>query len=158
VADQSYYLPGDMLMKADAMSMAHGLEVRVPFLDRRIMEFAGRLHASLLTPLRGPDKYLLREAARRRRAPDAITSAPKRGFNVPVAKLLRTTLKGLGAKLLVHEPDELAPFLEVSGIRKLWSEHQAGRANHGYVLWTLLTLATWRAGPAIDAPHSMIAA
>ena len=56
LADQRYYLPSDMLMKVDAMSMAHGLEVRVPFLDRRIMDFAGRLNIELLTPARGPDK------------------------------------------------------------------------------------------------------
>ena len=62
LADQTYYLPGDLLVKSDAMSMAHGVEVRVPFLDRRIMEFAGRLDSSLLTPVRGPDKKVLRAA------------------------------------------------------------------------------------------------
>ena len=60
VADQRYYLPGDMLMKTDSMSMAHGVEVRVPFLDRRVMEFANGLATTLVSPLCGPDKRLLR--------------------------------------------------------------------------------------------------
>jgi len=149
LADQNYYLPGDLLMKSDAMSMAHGIEVRVPFLDRRIMEFAGRVHASLLTPLRGPDKYLLREQANRSRViPRPVAAGRKRGFNVPIAKMLRTGLRSLGDSLLLREPDVFAPYFEPDGVRELWSDHQGGRANHGYVLWTLLTLATWRAGRA----------
>ena len=60
VADQRYYLPGDMLMKTDSMSMAHGVEGRVPFLDRRVMEFANGLATTLVSPLCGPDKRLLR--------------------------------------------------------------------------------------------------
>jgi asparagine synthase (glutamine-hydrolysing) len=158
LADQTYYLPGDLLMKSDAMSMAHGLEVRVPFLDRRIMEFAGRLHASLLTPLWGPDKYVLRQAAARSGVPASITKRGKRGFNVPVARLLRTALKPLGDALLCGEAELLAPHLDADGIRGLWDEHQQGRANHGYILWSLLTLAAWRAGPLIAAHRSLAAA
>jgi asparagine synthase (glutamine-hydrolysing) len=158
LADQTYYLPGDLLMKSDAMSMAHGLEVRVPFLDRRVMEFAGRLHASLLIPLFGPDKYVLRQAAARSGVPASITKRGKRGFNVPVAQLLRTALKPLGHALLCGEPELLAPHLDSDGIRGLWDEHQQGRANHGYVLWSLLTLAAWRAGPLLAARRSLAAA
>ena len=69
VGDQRYYLPGDMLMKTDSMSMAHGVEVRVPFLDRRIMEFANSLDGALISPLRGPDKRLLRPSRTTRPAP-----------------------------------------------------------------------------------------
>jgi asparagine synthase (glutamine-hydrolysing) len=145
LADQSYYLPGDLLMKADAMSMAHGIEVRVPFLDRRIMEFAGRVHASLLTPLMGPDKYVLRRQASRSRIPQRVAMSDKRGFSVPVANLLRTTLKTLGDSLLLRDPDVFAPDLDPDGVRQLWSGHQDGSANHGYVLWSLLSLAMWRA-------------
>jgi asparagine synthase (glutamine-hydrolysing) len=158
VADQAYYLPGDLLVKSDAMSMAHGLEVRVPFLDRRVMEFAGRIHTCLLTPLRGPDKLLLRRAAGRLGMPTSVTSAPKHGFNVPVARLLRNALRPLCDMFLNRNPDILAPYLDPDGIRKLWLDHQDGRANHGYVLWTLLTLAVWRACPRLTTDHSMIMA
>ncbi len=158
LADQSYYLPGDLLVKSDRMSMAHGIEVRVPFLDRRVMEFAGRLHASLLTPLCGPDKNVLRQAAMRSGIPLAVASSPKRGFNVPAAHLLRTALRRLGELLLFNEPDLLAPHFVSDGIRQLWSDHQEGRANHGYVLWALLTLAAWRIGPRTAVRRSPVAA
>ncbi len=144
LADQRYYLPSDMLMKVDAMSMAHGLEVRVPFLDRRIMEFAGRLDIELLTPARGPDKKLLRLALERLGAPSAIWRGAKRGFNVPVARLLRTGLSNLCQELLDREADRLAPYLDPVGVRRLWHEHRGRRANHGYALWCLLTFATWK--------------
>ena len=158
LADQSYYLPGDLLIKSDAMSMAHGLEVRVPFLDRRIMEFAGRLDASLLTPMRGPDKLMLRQAARDWGIPARIAAAPKHGFNVPAARLLRTALKPVGDMFLQANADVLAPHLDPDGIRRLWLDHQDGRGNHGYVLWALLTLGVWRAEPAVGDRRSMIAA
>ena len=65
------------------MSMATGLEVRVPFLDRRVMDFAGKLDLSLLTPLAGPDKRILRAVAARYGAPAVISRGRKRGFQVP---------------------------------------------------------------------------
>ena len=158
VADQFYYLPGDLLVKSDAMSMAHSLEVRVPFLDRRIMEFAGRLSHSLLTPFRGPDKRVLRAALMRQNIPDDIVSAPKRGFNVPVAHLLRTELKGLGDSLLDQHGDLFSPYLAPEGVRRLWSEHLEGRANHGYLLWAVLTLATWLSETRPKSRRPLVAA
>ncbi|MDH4184147.1 MAG: asparagine synthase-related protein, partial [Nitrospinota bacterium] len=143
LADQSYYLPSDMLLKVDAMSMAHGIEARLPFLDRRVMDFAGRLDSALLTPLLGPDKKILREALQKKGAPRSIVSQPKKGFNTPLAALLRTSLAGLGARYLDDEVERLYPFFAPSGIRAIWREHAAGRANHGYVLWSLLTFAIW---------------
>jgi asparagine synthase (glutamine-hydrolysing) len=144
VADQSYYLPADMLVKVDRMSMAAGLEVRVPFLDRRVMDFAGKLHSSLLIPWMGSDKHILRAAAARLGAPAAISGGRKRGFQVPVAKLLRTGLRGLGEELLVNRAEDLAPLLNPVAVCRHWRDHCSGAANHGYGLWALLTLASWR--------------
>ena len=144
LADQRYYLPSDMLMKVDAMSMAHGLEVRVPFLDRRIVDFAGKLDVGLLTPMCGPDKKILRLILDRIGAPRAISAGTKRGFNVPVARLLRDGLSGLGNKLLDKDADRLEPYFDLVGVRNLWNEHCERRANHGYALWCLLTFATWK--------------
>jgi asparagine synthase (glutamine-hydrolysing) len=139
-----YYLPGDLLVKCDATSMAHSLEVRVPFLDRRVMEFAGRLHSNLLTPLLGPDKRILRLALERTGIERRITAAPKRGFNVPVAYHLRNGLKPLGERLLGRNAEVLAPYLRPDAVSALWNAHVERAANHGYLLWTLLTLAVWR--------------
>ena len=144
VADQRYYLPGDMLMKTDSMSMAHGVEVRVPFLDRRIMEFANGLDVAVISPLRGPDKRILRAYLERRGLPPALTRGNKKGFNIPVASYLRNGLRLLGKKLLDKEADCLAPFLQPDAVRRLWRLHIDGNSRSSYTLWTFLTLATWR--------------
>jgi asparagine synthase (glutamine-hydrolysing) len=157
VADQQYYLPGDLLVKSDVMSMAHSLEVRVPFLDVRVMEFAGRLSASLLTPLQGPDKRVLRAALKQYDLPAGVVSGRKRGFNVPIATLLRTELKSIGEAVLRQHSDIFSPHLDPNGIRLLWSEHHDRRANHSYLLWTLLTAATWLSGMR-PRNHSLLVA
>jgi asparagine synthase (glutamine-hydrolysing) len=126
------------------MSMAHGIEVRVPFLDRRIMEFAGRLHSSLLTSIAGPDKRVLRLALERAGASPAVARARKRGFNVPIAAYLRAGLRRLGEHVLVKQADALYPFFNPPAVARLWQDHVSGEANHGYALWTLLTFAAWR--------------
>ncbi len=144
VADQRYYLPADLLMKVDAMSMAHGLEVRVPMLDRRIAAIAGRLHPRLLTRCTGRDKRFLRHALRRRGgAPEAITAGRKRGFNLPVARMLRRGLRPLAEQTLDRDAGQFAPYLSPDSVRGLWRDHAARRANHGYLLWTLMTFAVW---------------
>jgi asparagine synthase (glutamine-hydrolysing) len=144
VADQGFYLPADMLAKVDTMSMAHGLEVRVPFLDRRVMEVANRIDARLLCPLFGSGKQVLREALRGMGGPAIVIDGPKKGFNVPIARLLRGELVALGDRLLDHEADALLPWLNPVGVRALWKDHRQRRANHAYGLWTLLTFAAWK--------------
>ena len=90
--DTETYLPGDVLTKVDRMSMAHGLEVRSPFLDYRIHEFAAALPASLKIR-RGTTKYLLRQLALRRGLPADLVSRRKQGFGVPVGTWLRGDLR-----------------------------------------------------------------
>jgi len=144
LADQGVYLPSDMLVKVDRMSMAHGLEIRVPFLDRRVMEFAGRLDHRLLAAPTGPGKRVLRRAVAALGAPAAMVKGVKRGFNVPLAKLLRTELKGVGDELLLRQPDLFAPMLDPVALRRLWQAHVTGQQNHAYLLWALLVFGSWR--------------
>lgn len=139
--DQAYYLPGDMIVKSDTMSMAHGVEVRVPFLDQRVMDMAGSLHRGLLTSLRGPDKNLLRQAARQAGLGPDVTSRKKHGFNLPVARILRHGLADLGRWLLDRDADILEPHFSADGVRQIWRQHTDQTANHGYLIWTLLSLA-----------------
>lgn len=144
LADQQYHLPAGLLMKADAMSMAHGLELRVPLLDRRIMDFAGHCATDLLAPTLGPAKRLLRAALRRYNAPDAIIRNRKRGFNSPLAKMLRTSLLDLAERHFNTEADRLAPYLQPGEVRRLWKEHRTREANHAYTLWPILTFGIWQ--------------
>jgi asparagine synthase (glutamine-hydrolysing) len=143
LADQRHYLPGDLLPKVDAMSMAHALEVRVPFLERRVIAVAERLDARVLCPLFGRGKRVLRAALARLGAPPSVTRAPKHGFNVPVSRTLRGPLAPLAERLLVAEAERLAPFLDPAGTSALWREHRERRRNHGFALWALLTHAAF---------------
>lgn len=143
LADQTYYLPGDLLAKADRVSMAHGLEIRVPFLDRRIMDLAGRLDMGLMTGWRGPDKKVLRAALAASNAPDSVVRHAKRGFMVPIARMLREHLRPLSERFFDRNPDLFAPYLNPDGVRRLWRAHDDRRANHKYPLWLLLTLGVW---------------
>ncbi|MBR0900698.1 asparagine synthase (glutamine-hydrolyzing) [Bradyrhizobium tropiciagri] len=143
VADQRFHLPGGLLLKSDAMSMAHGLEIRVPLLDRRVMEFAGRIDARLLLGRTGDSKRVLRAAARRLGAPEAVVSAGKRGFNTPLARLLRVDLRPLAEDCFDKAADRLTPWLEPNTVRRLWREHRDAVVNHDYALWPILNLSLW---------------
>lgn len=142
LSDQRFHIQS-VLTKVDAMSMAHGLEVRVPLLDRRIMDFAGRCSTRLLLPQNGPSKFLLRRAAERFGAPASVLNAKKRGFNVPIARLLRKELAVLSNHWLDRNPDVLSPYLNPDAIRALWRDHVKGKVNHAFALWPLLILAEW---------------
>ena len=144
VADQCYHLPS-VLMKVDTMSMAHGLEVRVPLLDRRVMDLAGRMSLDLLRPRRGPGKRVLRTLAARLGAPPAVTAGSKKGFNVPIAALMRGNLARLGDELLDRDADILAPYVDPDGLRHLWRAHRDRTANHAFALWPLFLLAAYMA-------------
>ena len=110
IADQCYCRPADMLTKVDRTSMAYGLEVRVPLLDRRMAELAASICASALYLARGPTKAVLRGAARRLGAPEPIVTAPKRGFNVPINRSPAGALRPLAERLCGTEADVFAPF------------------------------------------------
>ena len=125
------------------MSMAHSLELRVPLLDRRIMDFAASCHANLLAPPFAAKKRLLREALRHYHAPSAVVTGRKRGFNSPIARLLRTALRRLAEVHFVTDADRLAPYLQPAAVRRLWQEHCERRGNHAYALWPILTFAIW---------------
>jgi len=142
LSDQRFHIQS-VLTKVDAMSMAHGLEVRVPLLDRRVMEFAGKCASNLLVPAKGPGKFLLRKAAARLGAPTAVLNAKKMGFNVPIARMLRNELASLCGYWLERNPDILAPYFIPNAVRDLWREHSSGRANHAFALWPILVLAEW---------------
>jgi asparagine synthase (glutamine-hydrolysing) len=144
LADQQFHLPAGLLMKTDSMSMANSVEIRVPLLDQRIMEFSSQCSISLLTPLFGPSKTLLREALRFYRPPPEVLGAPKRGFNSPLASWLRGPLFDLCEATFENAPSILEPFLRPDGIRKLWRDHREHRCNNAYAIWPMLILAVWR--------------
>ena len=132
------YLLDDLLPKADRMSMAHGLEVRSPFLDQELLEFAFLLPGSY--KIRGWSmKRVLKEAVRDI-LPRDLLHRRKRGFGVPLDRWFRTELRSFAESMLTHKSSRVCEHLEPSSVRNLVSEHMSGFASHGHALWTLLTL------------------
>lgn len=138
--DLKTYLPGDILVKVDRMSMAHSLEVRAPFLDYRVIEFAATLPSNWKI-VRGDKKIILRNTFKRL-LPESVLNRPKQGFTVPLASWFRGDLKALGEKILLGQP-VLAEYLSLAEVQRIWQEHQSAKADHGTLLWSLLMLALW---------------
>ncbi len=135
------YLLDDLLVKADRNSMAHGLELRSPFLDTALMEFAASLPDEYKVR-RGRLKYLLRRAFPDL-LPDEIVRRPKMGFGIPLPLWLRTRWRPLVEARLRSRESALHPWLRAEGVHGLVEEHLAGVADHGHALWALLTLESW---------------
>jgi asparagine synthase (glutamine-hydrolysing) len=141
-ADVADYLPNDILAKGDRMSMAHGLEVRSPFLDPDLAEFALRLPSSLKVMRSGATKRVLRELARRSYDVD-VADAPKQGFSIPVHAWLRGPARGLVEDLLSASSLSAMPVLDAAAVSAAVAAHMSGRRSYGFELWGLAVLAAW---------------
>jgi asparagine synthase (glutamine-hydrolysing) len=139
--DQRYYLPDDILYKCDRMSMAHSLEVRPPFLDPRIVEFAAELPEDL--KMNGGNlKFLLRELMKDK-LPESVLTRKKEGFDIPAHEWFRGVLKPLLMDTLSPAAVRGTELFHADAVAQVIQEHQTRRANHGYPLWGMLTLFLW---------------
>ena len=139
--DQNYYLPDDILYKADRMSMAHSLEVRPPFLDHRIVEFAASLPEHL--KIRGlKQKFILKELMRDK-LPAAVIRRKKTGFDIPAHDWFRGPLRPMLREALSQEAVNATGIFDGSAVDALIRDHMERRVNVGYHLWGLLTLFLW---------------
>ena len=139
--DTRLYLAEDILTKVDRASMAVSLEVRAPFLDPRVAEFAASLPSNY--KLRGhKTKYILKKAVREL-LPSFVTRRGKKGFGVPVAEWLKEKLRSLARDLLSPERLRRAGVFNPTYIARLQDEHERGVANHRKLLWTLLMFELW---------------
>lgn len=140
--DQCSYLPEDILTKVDRASMSASLEMRVPLLDHRAVEFAWRLPSNLLCQ-GGAGKHLLRKLLYRY-VPRDLVDRPKHGFEIPVDDWLRGELRDWVQDLL--QPDRVKDegYLDADAITALVTEHMDGRADNGYALWPVLMFQAWQ--------------
>lgn len=139
--DLKTYLPDDILVKVDRMSMANSLEVRAPFLDYRIIEFAARLPSAW--KIKGNSKKIILKRAFSHLLPEQILHRKKHGFTVPLDSWFRGELRALGETSLL-ESEALGEYLDLPELRRIWREHQEEKADHGSVLWSLLMFALWQ--------------
>jgi asparagine synthase (glutamine-hydrolysing) len=140
-ADAKVWLPDDLLLKADKMTMANGLELRVPFLDHKLVEFAATLPRDL--KLKGSTgKHLLREAMQGV-LPPQIINRPKKGFPVPTESWLRGELKDFVHDTLLASDAACRGYMDTRVIEKIVNEHEQGTANRRQEIWTLLIFEIW---------------
>ena len=141
LADQSAYLPDDLLAKMDRASMAMSLEVRAPLLDHRVLEFSWRLPQSMKVR-DGVGKWILREVLYRR-VPRTLIDRPKMGFSVPIDRWLAGPLRKWADGLVA--PDALqSSGLDPAPVARAWSDLQHGRRRSGASLWAVLMFQAWR--------------
>ncbi|MFP3978292.1 asparagine synthase (glutamine-hydrolyzing) [Marinobacter sp. KMM 10035] len=139
--DIKTYLPGDILVKVDRMSMANSLETRAPLLDYRVVEYAAQIPSAL--KLNGKEKKYVLKKAFERMLPEDILYRKKMGFSVPLAHWLRHELRPTVEQLLLAPNSGVANFFEPAGIRNLWQRHLAGDDQFTQELWSLLAFELW---------------
>ena len=135
-------LPDELLMYADKLSMAHSLELRVPFVDKEIVEYVERLPASLKVR-NGSRKWLHRQVCQSF-LPDSILKRPKRGFAVNVVdEWFRGAIDNKMSETLLDSSSRIYQFLRPTAVRELFQQHAAGRQDNHKVLFSLVVFEEW---------------
>ena len=139
--DQSFYLPDCLMVKTDVASMANSLEVRCPFLDHHLVEFAARIPSSLKRNGTG-GKAILKRAVRTL-LPESVLHKPKTGFAVPLSKWLRTDLKPLLHEFLLDDVSAKRGLFHQSALKNMVKEQLSQKRDWSNRLWALLFLELW---------------
>ena len=135
------YLPDDLAVKMDRMSMASSLETRSPFLDTQLIEYLARVPARHKVGLRRV-KPILRRAFWNMLPPE-IWNRPKHGFGVPVGRWFRGELGRMFEDEVLAPTAGTADLLDRGTLERALRRHREGQAEHGHALWTILTLERW---------------
>jgi asparagine synthase (glutamine-hydrolysing) len=147
--DQKYYLPDDILSKVDRMSMAHSVEVRPPFLDHRIVEFAATLPDGM--KIDGSRQKVVLKDLMKNKLPARILKRKKMGFDIPAHEWLRGPLRPLLEDMMSTAADYGGLF-ERSVLENCVQQHLSRHANLGYHLWGLTILFLWMRKWRIETP------
>lgn len=141
--DSKTYLPGDILTKVDRMSMAASLEVRVPLLDHKLIEFVcTRIPASM--KMKGPETKHIFKRAVRDLVPAEILNRPKQGFGVPIEQWINEQLRERVRGTLTEARTQQRGYIEPRYVNLLLDEHERGRRDHATELWALFMLELWQ--------------
>jgi asparagine synthase (glutamine-hydrolysing) len=139
--DRAIYLVDDLLVKTDRMSMAHSLELRVPFLDPIVAELALALPPA--ARVRGFAKKRLLRSAVEPLVGREIARGRKKGFSIPAAAWLRGELEPFAREVLGADRLRRQGYFEPAAVSRLIDEHVAGREDHSRQLWGLLSFSLW---------------
>ena len=139
--DIKTYLPEDLLVKVDRASMAHSLEVRVPFLDHNLVEYSQTIPSALKFP--GLKlKHILKKSLKKK-LPKKIINRRKHGFGVPVGSWLKNELKEIASETLTGKDSQSIKYFRKSEIEKMLAKHSCGKQDHTYRIWSLLFFELW---------------
>jgi asparagine synthase (glutamine-hydrolysing) len=147
--DRAIYLVDDLLVKTDRMSMAHSLELRVPFLDPVVAELA--LALPVAARVRGFAKKRLLRSAVEPLVGREIARGRKKGFSIPAAAWLRGELEPFCREVLGAERLRAQGYFEPAAVTRLIDEHVARREDHSRQLWGLMSFSLWQDGLEADA-------
>jgi asparagine synthase (glutamine-hydrolysing) len=139
--DQRYYLADDLLQKVDRMSMAHSLEVRPPYLDHRIIEFAASLPDRF--KVSGRRQKVILKRLMRSKLPKSVLHHSKTGLDIPTHDWLRGPLRGFLEEILSPAAVRENGLFRTGAIERLKSDHMERRTNVGFHLWNLMILFLW---------------
>lgn len=139
--DVKTWLVDDLLIKADRISMAPSLELRVPFLDHRLMEFSGTMPSKYRLK-KGITKYIIKKAMEGY-LPNEIIHRKKMGFPTPLATLFKGDLQNYSRDIIDSDKFHNRGYFKPMMVRKLLDEHANGTADHHKVLWQLVVLEEW---------------
>jgi len=139
--DGKTYLPGDILTKVDRMSMATSLEVRVPLLDHKLIDFVTKVPASL--KLAGTETKQLLKRVARDLIPSEILDRPKQGFGIPIEQWINNQLRDQIRETLREPRTRQRGYVNSEYVDLILDEHHKGRRDHSFPLWSLLVLELW---------------
>jgi len=140
--DIKTYLPEDILVKVDRMSMAHSLEVRAPILDHKLIEYVGSLPSNL--KLKGKESKYIFKKMLEDRLPQNILYRRKQGFSIPLASWLRNEMRGFVEETLFSPNNGLNSYFNPEYIKEMWVKHLSGRQDYAYPLWGLMMFSLWK--------------
>ncbi len=147
--DLNMWLPGDILLKADKMCMAHSLELRVPFLDKQVMAFAEGIPTRFR--IQGTNTKVVMRHASNKTLPDEWANRPKKGFPVPIRYWLREK-KYYDLVKEYFTSDYAAVFFDTDALMKLLDDHFHEKASNQRKIWTVFTFLVWYKRFFVDEP------
>jgi len=140
-SDMRYYLQDNMFVKVDRASMANSLEVRVPFLDTELAEFALRIPANL--KMKGlTTKYILKQLAIKH-LPDKIVNRPKKGFGIPIGSWIKGELKEIFMDTLNEDTLNKQGIFNGTAVKKIMNDHMSNKVDNRKLIWTLYVFQQW---------------
>jgi asparagine synthase (glutamine-hydrolysing) len=139
--DIDTFFVGDLMTKNDRMLMAHSVEARFPYMDRKLFDHASKVPADIR--LKGLKERYLQKRAMRGRLPKAIINRKKMGLEMPYSKWLLNQLRPQAEHYFSKSQIEKTGFLSHATVQRLWSEHEQKKRDNGRALWSILTFVIW---------------